>query len=329
MIFNNLNHLLFIGLFIIAGCEKKENPFLKPNIPARYSITIGTEAIDRPMNTETFERVCGDLQQHAESAGIVCQSITKDAQKQQITFNVIGLQQAEKDKNYGINYYSNTLISSAKLEFYDVYRNDEKPVIDLFTTLYDKYNLSGKVNINLVNAEFPNGYPAASPCSVTAGNLEFMDSILRLPQINTLLPDDMSLVWSLNPVMNPDGDPLYELFTIKEVSGGAPFLTGRDLESVSLSPGNAHEPAISIIFKPEAARIWANKTRAAAIDRNRPIAILLDDRAVTVPNVMSEITGGQAAISGGFTMEETVSLVNRLKISALPCTLKIVEAKKL
>lgn len=324
-----LFQFVIISLFIISGC-KKEKPFLRPDVPARYSITIGTEAIDRPMNTETFEGVCAELQLHSENNGIVCQSIVKDLQKQQITFNVIGLQEEVKGKNYGINFYSKALVNSANLEFYDVYLNNEKPVTDLFISLYDKLNLSGKVNLNLVDAQFPGGYLSASPCLVAADDLLFIDSILRLPAVAEMIPDGMALVWAFEPIVMEDSKPVYQLFVLKTGKDGLPFLSGKNIKSVSLAPDNSSNgPAILITFKPDAAKIWADKTRAAALDNQRPIAILLDDRAVSVPNVISEITGGEAVISGGLSMKETESLINRLKMGTFPCNLKIVEAKKI
>jgi len=331
MSFNKFHQLLIISLFIITGCKKNEKSFLRPDLPARYSITIGMEGIDRPLNDEKFREVCDLLTKQATANGIMCKSIANDPVKQQITFNIVGLMENVNDmddKNYGINYYSRVLTNTAKLEFYDVYRNDEPAVKNLVIGIYEKYNLTGKLQINIVDPQFPGGYLSASPFHVAPGDLLLMDSILHLVPVAEMMPSDMALVWAADPV--PYGEEtIYQIFTLKMNPGSMPFLSGRDIIKLEPTIGGGNEPAVSLEFKPDAAKIWANKTREAAADNNREVIIVLDDRVLSAPKVMSEISGGEAQITGGFTIEENQALINRLQLGALPCTLKIVETKKL
>jgi len=51
---------------------------------------------------------------------------------------------------------------------------------------------------------------------------------------------------------------------------------------------------------------------------NRPIAIYLDDELKSYPFVSSAITGGEASITGNFTIEEAVEMANYIKYGALP-----------
>ena len=326
----NLLQLLFISLFIITSC-KKEKSFLRPDAPARYSITIGMEGTDRPLNDEKFNEVCALLTKQASTNGIICKSIANDPVKQQITFNIVGLLEnvnGTDDKTYGINYYSKVLTNTAKLEFYDAYQNDEPAVKKLVTDIYEKYNLSGKMQVNIMDPQFSSGYLSASPFQVAPGDLLFMDSILHLGQVAEMMPADMALVWAADPV--PYGEEtVYQLFTLKTNPEGAPFLSGKDIMKIKPTTDARNEPAVLLEFKPDAAKTWANKTREAAADNNREVIIVLDDRVLSAPRVMSEISGGQTQITGSYKVEEIQSLVSRLKLSALPCVLKIVETKKL
>ena len=58
----------------------------------------------------------------------------------------------------------------------------------------------------------------------------------------------------------------------------------------------------------------------------RPIAVTLDNRVYTAPNVNEAIPNGRSQISGNFTEEEATDLVNVLGTGKLPASAKIVQA---
>ena len=58
--------------------------------------------------------------------------------------------------------------------------------------------------------------------------------------------------------------------------------------------------------------------KAAAELVRKPIAIYLDDELKSYPVVSSVISGGEASITGNFTIEEAVELANYIKYGALP-----------
>ena len=58
----------------------------------------------------------------------------------------------------------------------------------------------------------------------------------------------------------------------------------------------------------------------------RPIAITLDNRVYTAPNVNQPIPNGSSQITGNFTQEEAEDLVNVLAAGKLPASAKIVQA---
>ncbi|MBQ7187899.1 MAG: protein translocase subunit SecD [Kiritimatiellae bacterium] len=59
----------------------------------------------------------------------------------------------------------------------------------------------------------------------------------------------------------------------------------------------------------------------------RQLAIILDDTLYSAPEIKTQIDGGQAVISGSFTIEEAALLRNILNAGALPAPMKILEKR--
>ncbi len=60
---------------------------------------------------------------------------------------------------------------------------------------------------------------------------------------------------------------------------------------------------------------------------NKPFAVVLDGEVITAPNINSAICGGQAIISGNFTVQESSDLSLLLRAGALPTTLTVIEER--
>ena len=69
------------------------------------------------------------------------------------------------------------------------------------------------------------------------------------------------------------------------------------------------------------AREWATITRN---NIGRPIAIVLDERVYSYPNVNNEITGGSSEITGNFSPEEANDLANVLKSGKMSAKVDVV-----
>jgi len=102
-------------------------------------------------------------------------------------------------------------------------------------------------------------------------------------------------------------------------------ITGRDLKK-SLLQFNSQtgEPEVGIQFTPEGTKKFGDVTKRLI---NKPLAIFLDNVLVTAPRVSSEITDGQAVITGSFTVDSAKQLSIQLNAGALPVPVKIVEKR--
>jgi len=92
-------------------------------------------------------------------------------------------------------------------------------------------------------------------------------------------------------------------------------LTGTYLETARLEFDQLGKPTVALVFNPEGAAIFARITKENV---NKILAIFLDDRIISQPVIQSEISSGQAQISGNFTTLEAKELVDNLKNGALP-----------
>jgi preprotein translocase subunit SecD len=85
-----------------------------------------------------------------------------------------------------------------------------------------------------------------------------------------------------------------------------------------------NEPVVSITFDSQGGAKFAKLTSENV---NRPFAIILDGKVLSAPNINEPILGGNAQISGGFTVESANQLAIALRSGALPVDLKVVEER--
>ena len=98
-------------------------------------------------------------------------------------------------------------------------------------------------------------------------------------------------------------------------------LTGRYLDKAEIGFGHlVQDPVINLQFNDEGAEIFRGMT-----ERNigRPIGIFLDGMLLQAPIVQTEIDGGAAQISGGFTAESARKIVRELNAGALPVPISL------
>ena len=80
-------------------------------------------------------------------------------------------------------------------------------------------------------------------------------------------------------------------------------------------------PQVSLQMTDEGAKLFATITKR---DIGKMIAIYLDGSVISAPTVQSEITDGNAVITGNFSVDEAKTLTNRLNSGALPVPISLV-----
>lgn len=102
-------------------------------------------------------------------------------------------------------------------------------------------------------------------------------------------------------------------------------LTGADLSDarVAFDPTSG-KPVVSIQFSKEGGDKFEKITEKNV---GRPLAIILDNTLVSAPTVQETIKGGNAQITGSFTLEEAKKLSIQLNAGALPVPIQLVEER--
>ena len=117
-----------------------------------------------------------------------------------------------------------------------------------------------------------------------------------------------------------DQDPV--LYQLGKVELTGEFLS--EARAVFVTPGSTEDPSsegwqVSFQFNSEGAQLFGDLTERLV---GRQLAIVLDRRVESAPNVESAITGGEGQITGGFGEQEARDLALVLQTGALPVELE-------
>ena len=78
---------------------------------------------------------------------------------------------------------------------------------------------------------------------------------------------------------------------------------------------------VSLQFDSEGTKLFGEITKRNV---GKPVAIFLDGQIISQPTVQTEILGGNAVITGNFSIEEAKTLAQRLNAGALPVPIKLI-----
>jgi preprotein translocase subunit SecD len=102
------------------------------------------------------------------------------------------------------------------------------------------------------------------------------------------------------------------------------MVSGEQLIDAKQSFDQDGRPVVSITFNQAGARRFGRVTQENV---NKPFAIILDDKVLSAPNINEPILGGQAQISGNFTVESANALAVSLASGKLPVKLNVIEER--
>ena len=186
--------------------------------------------------------------------------------------------------------------------------------------------------------------PMQAQLSSTIGYAKVLDtatvnSLLNNKEIRDLLPNELRYVkflWDYksfstkSETENTDEDfeanDLVALYAIKSNRNDVAPLEGDVILDASQVFSQLNKPEVSMTMNSGASKAWAKLTSELAAQKNKFIAVVLDDNVYTAPTVNNAITGGSTSISGGsMTITEAEDIATVLKAGKLPAAARIIQ----
>ena len=157
-------------------------------------------------------------------------------------------------------------------------------------------------------------------------DMEKVQAYLDHPEVRKLLPANLRYVTFAWGKPNPNAD-IIDLYVIKSNRDGVPPLSGGVIVDAVQTYSQIGQPAVSMQMDAKGARIWENMTGKAFKDGSS-IAIVLDDVVYSAPGVNNgAIAGGRSEITGSFTLNEAIDLANVLRAGKLPASAEIIQSE--
>jgi SecD/SecF fusion protein len=254
-----------------------------------------------------------------------------------------------------VDRVQNLLQSTAQLEFWETYKNDQflsflieantllssnlekeldgnagkdisSEIDDLLADVATKDSItitSNPILDRIVGQGFQGGPVLAQ---FAARDSDLIMSYLDQPEIRKLLPSEYRYTRFVWGKPTADGN-VVELYALKSNRDNLAPLSGGVVVDALQTFDQLGNPAVSMQMDSRGARIWENMTGKAYKDVSN-IAIVLDNIVYSAPGVSSgAISGGRSEITGNFTLNEGIDLANVLRAGKLPASAEIIQSE--
>lgn len=219
------------------------------------------------------------------------------------------------------------LQTSAKLQFWEVQQFPEiAPYFETLTTMVavkgDSMGVAKNVNfINLMQGG--KSANASSVGSVKLSDTAVVNKILNSKIAQSLRPANIKytqFMWGYKPEAT-DTESLV-LYAIRgNINQKAPV--DGAVETANISYDELGRVVVDMQMDSKGAKEWKTLTEKNV---GKPVAVTLDNRVYTAPNVVNAIPNGRTQISGNFSQDEAKELVDVLGAGKLPAGAKVVQA---
>lgn len=218
------------------------------------------------------------------------------------------------------------LQTSAKLQFWEVQQIPEiAPYFQTLTTMVAAKGDSMGVakNVNFMNLLQLDKLRTNGVANVKLSDTAAVNKILNSKVGMALRPANIKytqFMWGYKPeATSPDDLVLYAIRS--NINQKAPV--DGAVESANISYDELGRIVVDMQMDSKGAKEWKTLTEKNV---GKPVAVTLDNRVYTAPNVVGAIPNGRTQISGNFSQEEAKELVDVLGAGKLPAGAKVVQA---
>lgn len=218
------------------------------------------------------------------------------------------------------------LQTSAKLQFWEVQQVPEiAPYFQTLTTMVAAKGDSMGVakNVNFMNLLQLDKLRTNGVANVKLSDTAVVNKILNSKVGQSLRPANIKytqFMWGYKPeATSPDDLVLYAIRS--NINQKAPV--DGAVETANISYDELGRVVVDMQMDSKGAKEWKTLTEKNV---GKPVAVTLDNRVYTAPNVVGAIPNGRTQISGNFSQEEAKELVDVLGAGKLPAGAKVVQA---
>ena len=253
-----------------------------------------------------------------------------------------------------VDRVQNLLQSTAQLEFWETFKNDQlllflsqanellkqnikeesvneekevDAIADLLADVVEKdstdLNLPNPILDRIVGYGFQGGPVLAQ---FAKKDQELISSYLDRSDVRKLLPTQYRYIKFAWGKAEANGE-VTELYALQSNRNGEPPLSGGVVVDAMQTYDAVGKPAVSMQMNASGARSWENLTGKAFKEASN-IAIVLDDIVYSAPGVPGgAISGGRSEITGEFSLNEAIDLANVLRAGKLPASAEIIQSE--
>lgn len=337
--------LLAISLYVIAREPTKLGLDLKGGVELVYQGKPTPQ--QKEITADAIDRALEIMRKRVDRLGVSEPEIQRSG-KDQISVGLPDVQNAQRAIE--------TVGTTAQLFFYDWEKNligeNGKPVpagseLPSPTSLYEAVKLASKrpavkSGKNTTNGQY---YLFSKSRKLLAGPEEFRAELFdeqpggKQPQGSEILFVKPGTVVVRATFEKPEKFSERKEFDRFYVLNDSPALSGTEIkdpkQQFDEGPGGTGEPIVAFDFTSKGRDAWQKVTReisqrGAGLQSSQHFGIVLDDEAITVPQIEFRkfpdgLDGvGGSSIIGSFTIESAQDLANLLRIGALPIKLELI-----
>ncbi|MDY0052440.1 MAG: protein translocase subunit SecD [Aliarcobacter sp.] len=139
----------------------------------------------------------------------------------------------------------------------------------------------------------------------------------RADQVNTMTSSQAAAYGNI--ILEDTNNPNIK-YLVKEI----PILNGSQVIDAQVAFDQSNQAIINFTLNSTGARIFGEFTGKSVGKR---LAVVLDGKVYSAPNIRERIGGGSGQISGGFTVAEAGNVAIALRSGALPATVNLLEKR--
>lgn len=286
---------------------------VKYNTPDEQVKSIVKRKIDASVGT-AFEVI----RTRIDKLGAIQPNVQRVPGTARISVEMPGMKDIDKVKKM--------LQTSAKLQFWEVQQVPEiAPYFQTLTTMVAAKGDSMGVakNVNFMNLLQLDKLRSNGVASVKLSDTAVVNKILNSKVAQSLRPANIKytqFMWGYKPEAT-DAESLV-LYAIRgNINQKAPV--DGAVETANIGYDELSRVVVDMQMDSKGAKEWKTLTEKNV---GKPVAVTLDNRVYTAPNVVGAIPNGRTQISGNFSQEEAKELVDVLGAGKLPAGAKVVQA---